>query len=175
VQAPAIVSLREVEKRVDPNQYNQGRQVVGVLLEGKFQSVFKNRYVKDMEKNTGIPYNETSKNTQQIVISDGNLIKNEVSQRPTGTYISPLGYDKYTRQTYGNKDFAINCVHYLADKEGLINIRGKEIKLRLLDKKQVQTERMKWQLLNSVLPVIVIILFGLVKNILRRRKYVHYK
>lgn len=171
VQAPVIVSLREVEQKVNPRQFNMGRQIIGVLLDGKFQSVFKNRFVKDMEDSTRLEYRENSKSTQQIVISDGDLVKNEVNHRPNGVYISRLGYDKYTQQTFGNKNFAINVVHYLADKKGLINIRGKEVKLRLLDKSKISQEHFKWQIINVVLPILVIIFFGIIKNIIRRRKY----
>ncbi len=172
VQAPAMVSLREVEEKVNPRAYNQGRKIIGVLLEGRFQSVFKNRFVSDLENHTNLNYQEVSEETQQIILSDGDLIRNEVNHRADGVYISPLGYDKYTQQTYGNKNFAVNCVHFLADKEGLINIRGKEIKLRLLDKAKIRNERVKWQLINVLIPILLILLFGLLKNILRRRKYV---
>jgi len=171
-QAPLIVSLREVEQRVDPRLFNQGKQIIGVLLEGKFQSVFKNRFVSDMEEKTNMNYKETSKETKQVILSDGDLIKNEVNHRLDGTYISTLGYDKYTQQTYGNKDLAVNAIHYLTSKKGLINIRGKEVKLRLLNRSRVQKERIKWQIINIVLPVLIIILFGISKNILRRRKYI---
>jgi ABC-2 type transport system permease protein len=170
-QVPAIVSLREVSRKQDPRTFRKGRQVTGVLLEGKFQSVFKNRFTDELENQVGKKYQETSSKTKMIVVSDGDIIKNDVSYKADGKYISPLGYDKYTRQTYGNKGFVMNSIHYLADKEGLIEIRSKNVKLRLLNKTKVQKERMKWQVINGVLPVLLIIVFGLVKNIIRKRKY----
>lgn len=173
--APLMISLKEIEEKVNPQSYNQGRQIIGVLMEGKFQSVFKNRYVSDMEKLTKMKFREVSKKTSQIVLSDGDLFRNEVKQELSGVSITPLGYDRYTRQTYGNKNFAINCLHYLTDKEGLIEIRGKEVQLRLLDKSKLRNERTRWQVINIALPVLIILAFGFIKNILRRRKYKHFK
>jgi ABC-2 type transport system permease protein len=170
-QLPAIVSLREVSQKQNPRTFRKGRQVTGVLLEGSFQSVFKNRFTDKLEKKVGKEYKETSSNTKMIIVSDGDIIKNEVSYKADGKYISPLGYDKYTRQTYGNKGFVMNSVHHLADKEGLIDIRSKNVKLRLLDKSQIKKERIKWQVINGLLPIVLIIAFGLIKNIIRKRKY----
>lgn len=170
-EAPLIISLKEIEEKVNTAAYNQGRQILGVLLEGKFQSVFRNRFVSELEQLTKSTFREVSDETSQIVISDGDLIKNEVKKELSGVSITPLGYDRYTRQTYGNKDFAINCIHYLTDKKGLIEIRGKEVKLRLLDKSKLQNKRTKLQIINVALPVILILSFGILKNLLRRRKY----
>ena len=171
VQAPALVSLREVEKKQKPRTFRAGRQVTGVLLEGEFQSVFKNRFTKDLQSKLGRKYKETGAETKMIIVSDGDIIKNDVSYKADGKYISPLGYDKYTRQTYGNKGFVMNSIHYLADKEGLINIRGKDIKLRLLNKSKVNQERVKWQIVNGLLPILIIVIFGLARNIIRKRKF----
>ncbi|MFW5978718.1 MAG: gliding motility-associated ABC transporter substrate-binding protein GldG [Bacteroidia bacterium] len=170
-EAPLIISLQEIEEKVNPAAYNQGRQILGVLLEGKFQSVFRNRFVSDLEQWTKSKFREVSEETSQIVISDGDLVKNEVKRELSGVSITPLGYDRYTRQTYGNKDFAINCIHYLTDKEGLIDIRGKEVQLRLLDKSKLQNERTRLQIMNVALPAILILVFGILKNLFRRRKY----
>jgi ABC-2 type transport system permease protein len=171
VQAPTMVSLSEVSSQPDPRSFNQSHLITGVLLEGQVRSVFKNRFVDDLERTTSVSFRETSRNTRMIVLSDGDMIRNKVRHRPDGTMISELGYDQYTRQTYGNKDFLINAVHYLADKEGLIDIRAKEVKMRLLDTNQIREERVTWQLINVGLPILLIILFGVVKNILRKRKY----
>jgi len=171
VQAPTMVSLSEVASQPDPRSFNQSHLITGVLLEGQFQSVFKNRFVDDLEQTTSVSFHETSRDTRMIVLSDGDMIRNKVRHRPDGTMISELGYDQYTRQTYGNKDFLINAIHYLADKQGLIDIRAREVKMRLLDTNQIREERVTWQLINVGLPILLIILFGVVKNILRKRKY----
>lgn len=171
IQAPALVNLEEATSQPDARSFNQQHLVTGVLLKGRFQSVFVNRFTNDLEASTGLSFREKSSDARMIVLSDGDIIRNEVRHRPGGTMISPLGYDKYTRQTYGNKDFMLNCIHYLADKEGLINIRGKQVKMRLLDKTRVKEKRVKWQVLNVGLPILLIIVFGMIKNYLRRRKY----
>ncbi|MGM0497406.1 MAG: gliding motility-associated ABC transporter substrate-binding protein GldG [Bacteroidota bacterium] len=171
VEAPALVSLREVDKKQEPRTFRAGRQVTGVLLEGQFQSVFRNRFTDELQSKFGKKYKEKSPGSKMIVVSDGDIIKNDVSHKANGKYISPLGYDKYTRQTYGNKGFVMNSMHYLADKEGLINIRGKDIELRLLDKSKVQQERIKWQVINGLLPVLIIVIFGLARNFMRKRKF----
>lgn len=137
---------------------------MAVLLEGSFTSVFKNR-VKPVQlpqiKEESIP-------TKMIVIADGDLIKNQVSQgRPL-----ELGYDKWTNNFYGNKEFLRNCVNYLLDENGLINIRTKEIQLAFLDKEKVNTEKNHWKALNIGLPLVLLLLFGIVFSFIRRKKYV---
>ncbi len=106
-----------------------------------------------------------------IVVSDADIIKNDVRQRADGIFITPLGYDRYTKQTYGNKEFVMNAVHYLVDESGVLDIRSREFKLRLLDKSKVLEERTKWQLVNTVLPVVFIIIFAILVAYIRKRKY----
>ena len=174
LQAPTVVDLGEVSGKPDPRSFPERNLITGVLLEGAFQSVFVNRFTSGLEEKTGMSLREKSRPARMIVLSDGDMIRNEVRHQPGGTMISPLGYDKYTRQTYGNKPFLLNSIHYLADKEGLIGIRAKEVKMRLLDKNQVAGERVRWQVMNVGLPILLIILFGLMKNYLRKRKYRRY-
>jgi ABC-2 type transport system permease protein len=104
-----------------------------------------------------------------IVVSDGDVIRNQlhVSQG----YPLPLGFDQYTRQTFGNKDFIMNAMNYLCDDSGLITARKKEVKLRLLDMTRINSERTTWQFLNILLPIILIGVFGIVQYTFRKRKY----
>lgn len=175
MQVPAMVSLGEVSENISRNAFNESHKITGVLLEGKFQSIFENRFVSDLQKKSPNDFREESRETQMIVISDGDVIKNRVSRRGDRTMITPLGYDRYTKQTYGNKDFIVNSIHYLTDNQSLIGIRGKEVKMRLLDRTRVSEERVKWQVVNLAIPVALIIAFGLIKNFIRRRKYTHFK
>mgnify|MGYP000267586413 CR=1 FL=1 len=175
IQAPVMVSLREIEKKISRASFNESRKTTGVLLEGKFQSVFENRFVSDLQKKTKRDFRTTSDDTRMIVVSDGDMIKNRVTHKAGRTMITPLGYDRYTKQTYGNKDFIVNSVHYLTDKENLISIRGKEVEMRLLDRTRASEEREKWQVVNLLIPVLLIVLFGLTKNIIRRKKYTSFK
>jgi len=106
-----------------------------------------------------------------IVISDGDIIRNVVISSPDGPVIEPLGYDRYTSQVFGNADFILNAINYMTDASGLISLRGREFKLRLLDKQMVREEKLKWQVINLVSPIILIILIGLFVNIYRKKAY----
>ncbi|HSH66536.1 MAG TPA: hypothetical protein VLB84_12290, partial [Bacteroidia bacterium] len=107
--------------------------------------------------------------TKMIVISDGDILRNE-THYSTGKPI-PLGYDRLTNQTYGNKNFILNCINYLCDDSGLISVRSKELTLRLLDKKKIKNESFKWKIINTVLPLLSIALIGIIIHFRRKRKY----
>ena len=169
---PLLVSLEQLKEQVDPLTFNQPYSPVAVSLEGKFQSVFKNRSIKNFTEGSETEFKEKSVSTRMIVVSDANIIKNDVVNRPDGVFITPLGFDRYTQQTYGNKEFVMNAVHSLVDESGILNVRSREIKLRILDKQKVKEERLKWQMVNTVLPVLLIIIFGILLTLLRKRKYV---
>jgi ABC-2 type transport system permease protein len=169
LKAPVRIDLRMATLRPDENIFTDSYQPVAVLLEGEFESVFKNRMLPQFVQTNVLPYKEESITTQMIVISDGDVIRNEIQYSTKKPY--PLGYDKYTNQTYGNKNFILNCINYLCDDSGLISVRARELTLRLLDKKKVLNERLKWQLINVLMPLILILFFGIAYTILRKRKY----
>jgi ABC-2 type transport system permease protein len=171
VNVPALVSLDQVRDKVDPYSFNKPYQPIAVILSGEFESVFKNRLINEYTAGQEFEFKEKSIPTKMIVISDADIIRNEIRVRADGTFLSPLGYDRYSKQTYGNKDLVMNMVHYLVDQEGIINLRSREITLRLLDKTKILNQRFKWQLINTVLPLLIIILFGIGWNYLRRKKY----
>jgi ABC-2 type transport system permease protein len=167
IKAPVNVDLRMAKIQPDETLLTDSYEPVAVLLEGDFESVFKNR-VRPALAN-GVRLKEQSGQNQMIVISDGDIIRNEVQYSTSKPY--PLGYDKYTNQTYGNKNFILNCVNYLCDDSGLISVRARELTLRLLNKKKVHTERLKWQVINVVSPLLLVILFGFGYSYARKRKY----
>jgi len=160
---PREISLDMVNNKLDPKTFNKGQQTLAVLLEGTFTSAYNNR-VKPVaisnSKNSSIP-------TKMVVISDGDVIKNEVGR------LGPeeLGFDKYTGQTFGNKEFLSNVANYLLDDTGLINIRSKEIAVAFLNPEKITEEKTKWQLLNLLLPLVLLGVFGLIFNYLRKKKY----
>lgn len=165
--APAMVEFSIIDKirSRDPNflaTYNQGVQVTGVLTEGIFRSAFTRRNVRGP-----LAFKEKGKSSM-IVISDGDIARNHVNSQ--GGYLE-LGKDHITGRNFGNKKFLLNCFDYLLDDYGLIEIRSKEIALRLLDKQKVKEEKAKWQFINLGLPVIIIILFGFINSLIRKRKY----
>lgn len=167
--APARVSLNVLRDKPDEKQFSKGPQTVAVLLEGEFESVFTNRIPPQIEEDREIAFKERSVPTKMIVVSDGDMIRNEVNK--TKDKILPLGYDKYTQREYANRDFIMNSVNYLLDKSGLIIARAKEFRLRLLDRQRIEKERLWWQTINTVFPVALIIIFGVIQNFIRRRKY----
>lgn len=166
LNAPVRIALQMLSIEPNPEQFNKPNRTTAILLEGKFTSVFKNRLTP---KNDSIKFLEESIPTSMIVISDGDIIKNYISKKDSMTY--PLGYDYFTRQTFGNKTFIQNCIDYLADDSNLINARSKEVKLRMLDKAKLKAEKLKWQGINLVLPVFCVIIFGIYLHYARKRKY----
>ena len=168
---PLLVSLRDVNNKISPIEFNQPNKPIAIILEGEFPSVFKNRMINTFTSGQEFDFKEKSRETKMIVVSDADIIKNEITQRADGIFITPLGYDRYTKQTYGNKEFVMNSVHYLVDESGILNLRSREFKLRILDKARVLDEKAKWQMINTVFPVLFIILFGIGIAYLRKRRY----
>ena len=160
---PIFVDLKSIADAPNQNQFTSGNQLTAVLLEGAFKSAYKNR-VKPF--NTTI-YKEKSSLNKMVVIADGDIGRNQLLKgKPYD-----LSRDKWTQETFGNKEFLLNTVDYLLDDNGIINLRNKSLKINLLDKKKAFKERTFWQLFNIVLPVVLLAVFGVVFNYLRRRKY----
>jgi ABC-2 type transport system permease protein len=166
VGAPVKVDLNIARSQPDPSLFTAGNIPIAVLLEGKFNSLFQFRAGA---RTDALPYKPSIDHGKMIVVSDGDVIRNQRKQS-TGE-IFPLGYDRYTNQQFGNKRFVLNCIDYLCDDSGIIEVRAKEIKLRLLDKGKLKTERLKWQMVNMIIPIAIIMIFGLVNKMIRKRKY----
>jgi len=165
--APSKISLGILENPPTPNSYNKKFLPIAILLEGEFESVFKDKLV---QKNQQIQFIKKSVNTKMIVISDGDIIANDLSNSG-GVY--PLGYDKNIKFTYpGNKHFLINAVQYLCGDNGLSHLKVKEHNLRMLDKKKVQENRFIIQLINIAFPILLLLLFALFFVRYKKRKYV---
>ncbi len=168
VNAPVLIDLNILQEKPDETLYSQGPVPVAVLLEGKFTSAYQYRIPPSIAMNADLGYlGKSKKPTAMIVISDGDILINQFSQG----YALPLGYDQYTRETFGNKDLILNCVNYLCDDSGLIDVRSRELKLRLLDETRISSQLIYWQLLNTLVPVLLVIVFGLVKMRLRKRRF----
>ncbi len=171
VNAPVRVDLAMVSERVDPNRFTQRFLPVSVLLEGSFTSAFENRVSPIISKDANIDFKSKSKATKMIIVSDGDIIRNHVKGVGENQQSLPLGYDRYTKQTFGNKEFVLNCVNYLCNKHHLMEARTKEHKLRLLDQTKINDQRLKWQLINVAIPILLLIALGMLFNYLRKRKY----
>ena len=166
--APKLLSLQMAAEQPDPREYASTSKPVGVLMEGSFPSVFYNRALP-----AGIPTSygnfEKSKPTRMIVIGDGDIFKNQVSA--TDNSVFPLGFDRFTQQNFGNKALLLNIADYLSSEDNLIALRNKDIKVRLLDKTRVRTEKLTWQIMNALLPIGLLVLFGIFQHYYRKYKY----
>ncbi|WP_413998151.1 gliding motility-associated ABC transporter substrate-binding protein GldG [Flavobacterium sp. W1B] len=165
IGAPSEINLNIVTEETSPNHYiKTGNIPLAVLLEGSFNSMFENRVLPFEQKN----FEPKGNKNKMIVISDGDLIKNQVDKN-----FQPveLGYDQRSGNLYDNKDFLLNCVNYLLDDNGLINIRSKDLDLPLLDKEKVYQNYTRTQLITIGLPILILILFGTLFTFLRKRKY----
>ncbi len=161
---PKTISLNAIGQQPDKASYeNKGNHFLAVLVSGAFQSAFKNR-VKPLTLTNA---KEDGPSNQMIVISDGDIIKNQLRQgQPL-----PLGYDKWTNNNYGNKEFLINCTNYLLDNSGLINIRNRKVSIPLLDVEKIADQKRKWQLLNIGVPIVFTLLLGLFFRYARKRNF----
>ena len=171
VTPPVMISLKEAEMTPVEKDFNKQNLPVAVLLEGVFTSAFKNRMVSNLTDDKNLRIRTESKETRMIVIADGDIIRNEVKRSGLNETPLPLGQDKYTGQVYGNRDFIINCLNWLVDKNGIMELRSRELKLRLLNHKIIKADKFKWQLINIAGPVIIVILGGFLYSYFRRKKY----
>jgi ABC-2 type transport system permease protein len=168
VPAPVRVDIQMARLKPEPELFRTGgNKIMAVLLEGEFKSNWEYRY--DASKTPEIDFKSKVENNKMIVISDGDVFRNQYSASKGQVF--PLGYDRYANQQFGNKRFLLNCVDYLCDDSGIIEVRSKEVTLRLLDKAKIKKEKAFWQFFNIVLPIALIALFALGNNIYRKRKY----
>ncbi|MDR0872068.1 MAG: gliding motility-associated ABC transporter substrate-binding protein GldG [Prevotellaceae bacterium] len=170
IATPTRIGMEALELTADPHFFNQQYLPVAVALSGKFPSVFAGRLPPKEIVNAGTPKTESA-DTRMIVVANGDVIRNDVSGSGYNLRPLPLGFDKYTNQTFGNRDFILNAILYLTDDEGWLALRSREIKLRLLDKVAVNENKKLLQTVNVGLPVIVLMLFAVGNVIVRRRKY----
>ncbi|NNC46765.1 MAG: gliding motility-associated ABC transporter substrate-binding protein GldG, partial [Winogradskyella sp.] len=160
---PTLISLADVTKDPEEETYTMGSQTLAVLLEGEFSSVYDNRILPfDIDD-----YKDKSATTKMVVISDGDVVKNEILKNQP----QPLGFDRFTGRQFGNKEFLLNVVNYLLDDSGLINIRAKELQIAYLDAEKVDDEKLKWQLINIAIPLVLLFAFGYLFNYFRKKKY----
>lgn len=171
ISPPLIISLKEAELTPYEKDFNKSNLPVAVLLEGKFTSVFKNRMIGNLTDDKNLKIKTESVKTKMIVIADADIIRNDVRRVGLKETPYPLGQDRYTGQVFGNKDFLINCLNYLVDDNGIMELRSREIKLRLLNTSMIKQGKFKWQLLNIAGPVLIVILAGLLYNFFRKRTY----
>lgn len=168
---PFMISLKDAEITPDEREFNRSKLPVALLLEGVFPSAFRNRMTGDLTGDKSFKPRNESIPTKMIVIADGDIIRNEVRQIGSSVSHYPLGQDIYTGEMYGNRDFIINCLNYLVDDNGIMELRSRELKLRMLDRTRIKNEKLKWQLVNILLPPLLAIVSGLIFTYFRKRRY----
>ncbi len=167
--APVFISLSLLRQAPDKRMFSQKGQNVAYLLKGTFESLYANRMSSAIVESEEIGFLSNSLETSMIVVADGDIIRNQF-HIPKG-YPLPLGFDQYTQVTYGNKEFIENAISYLIDGEGLISIRSRELKIRLLDMNKVNNDTMLWQIVNVIVPSALVVVFGFILAFIRKRKY----
>jgi len=165
IGSPVEVNLNMVTEKTTPQDYlNKGNKPLAVLLEGSFHSAFENRILPFKDNS----FTAQGKPNKMIVIADGDIARNQLDKNMMPV---ELGYDQRTGQLYDNKDFIMNCINYLLDDTGLINIRSKDVELPLLDKEKVYESYTKTQFITIGVPILILTVFGLVFTFVRKRKY----
>jgi gliding-associated putative ABC transporter substrate-binding component GldG len=171
LSTPARVSYTELATEANKASFNSRNIPVAVLLEGKFTSLYNNRLGKETTDGLNainMPFTAQSPDNKMIVVSDGDIALNAVT-RNEGPL--PMGMNPFTKYKYANSEFVMNCMEYLVDNSGILDTRAKDLTLRLLDKKKLEEERSKWQLINIALPLLIVILFGAFYQFFRKQKY----
>ncbi|HTB31579.1 MAG TPA: gliding motility-associated ABC transporter substrate-binding protein GldG [Bacteroidia bacterium] len=169
VTAPSRISIGITHLHLSEDLFRKSFMPLAVLLEGKFKSLYKGRLPLSVTNSSKYRFKDESKPTSQIVVSDGDVISNETEMN--GRVALPLGQDKWTHEIYSNKDFILNCMNYLCGDTNLLPVRGRELQIRLLDEKKAKIQKTQWQVINLVVPVLLIIFLGLILAAVRKAKY----
>jgi len=168
---PLLIRLKEAEQLPDEQSFNKSLLPVAVLLEGVFPSAFKNRMTENLLTDNNFKIRNESVENKMIVVADGDIIRNDVRRMGTTGTPYPLGQERVTGEMMGNRDFLINSLNYLVDDHGIMELRSRELKMRLLDRNRIKNERTMWQLINVGGPVLIVIIAGLIYGFFRRKLY----
>lgn len=176
IETPALISGAENRNAAVDAAFDKKNLIAGVLLEGKFTSLFKNRISREEMDSLSFynsPFQDQNiNNNKMIIVSDGDIVLNDIYKGQ----LLPMGVNAYTVGTqyeyqFANRQFVENCIEYLINNGGLIEAKSKDYKLRLLDPEKVKEERGLWQLINFAIPVFLLIIFGIAYQWFRKRKY----
>lgn len=170
LSAPVNVNINELRRNLTAEQFTESFIPIAYLLEGRFTSLYKNRFLPEGADRGS--FFEASPATSLIVVSDGDLVRNDVNRR-TGQPL-PLGFDPFSNYTFANQDLLLNMIAYLVDENGLIRARNKDIRIRPLDREQIAAERTRWQVLNLGLPLMLLIIFGAMRAWWRKKKFANF-
>jgi len=178
IGTPAIISLDENRNAPEDEKFKSNGIPVAVLLEGKFRSLYEGRVSKDKADTLnakGTPFiGKSNSDNKMIIIADGDMALNDFS--PQQQQILPMGLNKYTVGTnyeyqFANRDLIFNCLEYMVNDVGLMETRNKDFVLRVLDTKKVSEQKLTWQIINIVVPLLLVILLGVIYQMVRKMKY----
>lgn len=171
LSSPVRVSINELKKEMKPEFFNSGAQTTAWIYEGKFTSLYKNRFLPNgVNKGDFMADGSLSK---IMIVSDGDIAANDINPG-TGQPLE-LGFDPFTETRFANADFLINAMTYLVEEDGIIHTRSKEVKIRPLDAVKLEKQKFTWQLINLLAPIVIIVCFGIIKFFIRKRKYTNFK
>jgi ABC-2 type transport system permease protein len=172
---PLYINMEEVTVQPDPALYQSAHLPIGILLEGRFESFFLNYPVPEGVQPADWQTLKEGEPASVFILADGDIAANEVQYEQGAFRAQPLGYDRYTRQTFGNREFIMNVVNYMTDETGIMELRSREFKLRLLNKELIsqKPQLLKWKLINTVFPLLLVLISGLIIQLVRRRRYKH--
>jgi len=170
---PLYINMEEVTVQPDPALYQAANLPVGILLEGEFESFYKHYPVPEGIFPSSWELIPKSTHTSLFVVTDGDIAANEVQYEQGAFRAQALGYDRYTQQTFGNREFIMNVMNFMTDKTGLMELRSREFKLRLLNREIIgqKSQLLKWKLINTILPLLLVLISGIVIQVVRKRRY----
>jgi ABC-2 type transport system permease protein len=172
IRSPIRVSTDIFSEKPDPSKFSLQYLPVAVMMEGEFTSHYKNRLMQDFINNSAFKvFDKSAVPTKMIVVADGDCARNVVTLKEGKYMTQPLGWDQATKTTFGNREFLLNCVNYLLDDSGVMSLRNREVKVRLLDRIKITKERGFWRAVNVGLPVLLVVVLGLAYLFVRKRKY----
>ena len=169
LNAPVYINLNILDEEPDEKQFNENYIPVAVLLEGSFKSLYRNRMPRALAGSKEIAFKEYSKPTSMIVIADGDVIRNQFHY--SQGYPLPLGYDQYTGETFGNKRLILNAIDYLVSGSEIVTIREKNVETPLLNETALKGNEFIWRLVNSAVPPLLVIIFGIIYIFIRKKRY----
>ena len=173
ISSPAMVSLQSVKTEDDLRTFTRSYVPVAVLLEGKFTSLYANRFTEDLRDSLQLfsarPFASAGiKPGKQIIVSDADVVTNVVTQSQGPL---PMGMQQYENYQFANKDFVLNALDYMVNNNGLLETRSKDLTLRLLDKQKITEQKTMWQSINIGIPILLVLLFGWLYQLKRQRDF----
>lgn len=169
VPTPSIVTLRVGLVKPNLQEYSYRNVPIAVLVEGNFQSAFKGILPVEFDTIKELDYRDHSEYTRQIFVSDGDIIRNPFDSKRNQPY--PAGYDIYTRQTFDNTEFIVNCVNYLCADDDLLQLRAKNFKIGSLNSEKVRNHKVLLAALNIGIPLLLIALMGTLLIVMRKVRF----